>query len=56
VEKLEKQVAELHEKMLEPSYYKQDGVIIAKAKNDLEKFSSELAAAYKRWEELMDIE
>ncbi|MFA6426357.1 MAG: ATP-binding cassette domain-containing protein, partial [Phycisphaerae bacterium] len=56
VEKLEKQVAELHEQMLEPSFYKQDGAIIAKAGSDLEKFSSELAAAYKRWEELMDVE
>jgi ATP-binding cassette subfamily F protein uup len=56
VEKLEKQILVLHEKMADASFYKQDGAIIAKAKEDLEKFSSELAAAYKRWEELMDIE
>ena len=56
VEKLEKQIYTLHEKMAEASFYKQNGAIIAKAKNDLEKFSSSLAAAYKRWEELMDIE
>jgi uncharacterized membrane protein affecting hemolysin expression len=42
--------------MADASFYRQDGEIIAKAKNDLEKSHSDLAAAYKRWEELMDIE
>ena len=56
VEKLEKQILILHEQMADASFYKQDGVIIAKAKSDLEKFSIGLSAAYKRWEELMDVE
>ena len=56
IEKLEKQIAFLHEKMSEPSFYKQDGAMIAETKAKLDEFDGELTNAYSRWEELAALE
>ena len=55
IEKLEKQIASLHEKMAEPAFYKQDGKIISDTKTLLDELESELVNAYSRWEELATI-
>jgi len=52
IEKLEKQIVALHQKMAEPTFYKQDSAVIAEATTNLEKFEAELDIAYARWEQL----
>ena len=56
IEKLEKQIAALHQKMAEPAFYKQDAEIISEARANLEKFEAGLESAYARWEQLEAIE
>ena len=56
IEKLEEQIASLHEKMAEPSFYKQNGPVIAEAKAKLDSLEDELTKAYRRWEELTAID
>ena len=56
IDTLEKQLAALHEKMSEPSFYKQDGSAIANTKAKLAELDRELANSYARWEELTALE
>ncbi len=56
IEKIDAQLASLHEKMASPAFYKQppDEITVTAAK--LEELETALAALYKRWEELEAIE
>jgi ATP-binding cassette subfamily F protein uup len=56
IEKLEKQIDTLHEKMAAPSFYKQPSEQIAKSNAELESLDKKLANAYERWETLAEIE
>ena len=52
IEKLEAQIAEAHEKMAAPDFYKRDGEEIAQQTTALSQWESELSEAYARWESL----
>jgi ABC transport system ATP-binding/permease protein len=52
IEVLEAQLAELHQVMAEPAFYRQDPAEIVKTKSRLQLLEKETAAAYARWEEL----
>jgi len=52
IEKLEAELAALHEAMADPSFYKQDRDVIAAANAKLQGVEADLAAAYARWEAL----
>ncbi len=52
IEKLEKQIELLHDKMAEPSFYKQPGSTIARTKSRVEKLQNQLEQAYDQWETL----
>ena len=56
IEDLEAQIASLHDKMAEPSFYKQDGAIIAEENAKLDSLDARLATAYARWEELAEFD
>ncbi len=52
IERLEEEIATLHEKMAQSDFYQQAGDQIAAAQQKLSTLESELTAAYARWEEL----
>lgn len=52
IEKLETAVAELHEIMATPEFYKKPASEIARKQTQLKDFEEQLAAAFRRWEEL----
>ena len=52
IEKLEKQIAEFHETMASPDFYKKPGDEISQTQSKLEECNSELESIYQRWEEL----
>ena len=52
VEKLDGQIAALHETMGEPEYYQKPGDQLAADQAKLKELKAELATAYARWEEL----
>ncbi len=52
IEKLDADVAALHEQMAAPTFYQQSGDIIARAQSQLKSLDEQLATAYARWEEL----
>jgi ATP-binding cassette subfamily F protein uup len=52
VENLEKEIAELHELMAEPDYYKQPADILSAKKARLVECEESLDAAFTRWEKL----
>ena len=52
IETLDAEIAELHEIVAQPEFYKQSPIEIARRQARLKELSQELAAAYKRWEEL----
>ena len=52
IEKLETQIAALHETMADPDFYKQDGDRIAAAKADLDALEADLLHCFERWETL----
>jgi ABC transport system ATP-binding/permease protein len=54
IEALESQRLEFHKSMADPSFYRQAGDEIAAAKARLAALEQELAAAYGRWEDLLD--
>ena len=56
IEDLEAKIASLHDKMAEPSFYKQDGAIIAEENAKLDSLDARLATAYARWEELAEFD
>lgn len=52
IEKLEAEIAALHEQMAQPSFYQQSGAQIAEQQAKLKDVEAKLATVYKRWEEL----
>ncbi len=52
IEGLELELANLHEEMAQPSFYKQPGELIAAAQSKVQELESKIAAAYGRWETL----
>ena len=52
IDALEIEQASLHEAMAAPSFYQQDGAVIAKARLRLEALQQELAVAFDRWQSL----
>lgn len=52
IEKLEVDIATLHEQMGQPTFYQQSGPAIAQAQAQLRLLDDQLAAAFVRWEEL----
>jgi ABC transport system ATP-binding/permease protein len=54
IEALESQRLEFHKSMADPSFYRRAGDEIAAAKARLAALEQELAAAYGRWEDLLD--
>jgi ATP-binding cassette subfamily F protein uup len=52
IEKLESEIAALHEAMAQPEFYAQPGDSIAAEQSRLKRLDEQLAAAYERWEEL----
>ncbi len=55
IEKLETEIASLHELMADPKFYQSDGDEIAKQQSILSDAQSQLDSAYRRWEELETI-
>ncbi|MCK5271349.1 MAG: hypothetical protein KAJ52_02185, partial [Sedimentisphaerales bacterium] len=56
IELLESRLSQMHEKMMEPGFYKGPGEMIAKLKAESQELDKQLTAAYSRWEELEEIE
>ncbi len=54
IERLEAEIAKLHERMADPNFYQQPGAKIATAQTSLKELDEQLAASYARWEELDD--
>ena len=50
IESLEKQIADAHEKMADPDYYRQNGDVISADAEALKALESDLQRAYSRWE------
>jgi ATP-binding cassette subfamily F protein uup len=56
IETLDAELAELHAKMAQPEFYKQPSSEIARKQARLKDLQQQLAAAYRRWEELEHLE
>ena len=56
IEALETEVAELHEKIADPEFYRTAGPAVADVNARLEEIERLLAATYRRWEELDALE
>ncbi len=54
IEKLETDIAGVHQELARPEFYQQSGVVIAKAQSKLQSLEAELAASYQRWESLTE--
>ena len=54
IERLEREIGELHQAMSAPEFYKRPGAEIARESTRLRQLDEELAAAYQRWEALED--
>jgi ATP-binding cassette subfamily F protein uup len=52
IERLEQELAAVHQTMADPAFYQQDGDVIAGTKEQLEKLEAELGEAFERWEAL----
>jgi ATP-binding cassette subfamily F protein uup len=52
IEQLEQDIAQLHDAMAQPDFYRQDGARIASEQQRLQQLESSLAEAYERWESL----
>jgi len=52
IETLETEIAELHEKIADPEFYRTAGAAVAAVNARLEEIERELATTYSRWEEL----
>jgi ATP-binding cassette subfamily F protein uup len=52
IETLDGKIAELHDVMARPEFYKQPSSEIARQQTELKDLEQQLAAAYRRWEEL----
>ena len=55
IERYESEIAELHGKMGEPTFYQQPGPQIAAAQSRLKELEDQLADAYQRWEDLEQV-
>jgi len=56
IEVLEAEQEELYQRMSDPGFYKQEGEKVVEANQRLEELKQELAAAYRRWEELEELQ
>ena len=52
IETLEAELAELHQRMADPTFYRQAPAAIIGVSNRLQSLQKEVAEAYRRWEEL----
>lgn len=52
IEKLETKLAELHEVVAQPEFYKQPSTEIARQQGQVKDLEQQLAVAFRRWEEL----
>jgi ATP-binding cassette subfamily F protein uup len=52
IDQFESELAQLHEKLADPHFYKTAGEQVAEVNSQLEQLEQQLAEAYKRWEEL----
>ena len=52
IEKLEADIAELHDKMSNPEFFKQPSAVIVAVQASLQSLEQQLASSYKRWETL----
>ncbi len=52
IEALEAELGELHQLTADPAFYRQSPAEIVSVKNRLESLRNDIAAAYRRWEEL----
>jgi ATP-binding cassette subfamily F protein uup len=52
IESLDGEIAELHEVLAQPDFYKQPSTEIARKQAQLKELSQQLTDAYRRWEEL----
>ena len=52
IEKLEREVAEIHATMAQPDFYRQSGDALAREQARLESVQQRLAVAFARWESL----
>jgi len=52
IEKLEREVAEIHATMAQPDFYRQGGDLLAREQSRLESIQQRLAVAFARWESL----
>jgi ATP-binding cassette subfamily F protein uup len=55
IDRLETEIARLHQIIAEPEFYKQDGQTIAEEQQRLARLESQLLDTYARWEELESI-
>ncbi|HBO44353.1 MAG TPA: ABC transporter ATP-binding protein, partial [Planctomycetaceae bacterium] len=55
IERLDGQIDELHRAMADPAFYQQPGDAIAREQSRLKDLDAQLAAAYRRWEELEEL-
>ncbi len=56
IEELEAEQEELYQRMSDPDFYKQQGEKIVVVNQRLKELKQELAAAYRRWEELEELQ
>ncbi|MBN1125611.1 MAG: ATP-binding cassette domain-containing protein [Sedimentisphaerales bacterium] len=56
IEAMETELDELHARMAEPTFYRQDGSLIAQTASRAQALESHLADLYERWEELTELE
>ena len=56
IEELEREQAELHERMADPAFCREAGERVAEARTRLETIETELEEVYVRWEELEAVE
>ncbi|MCA9226319.1 MAG: ABC transporter ATP-binding protein, partial [Planctomycetales bacterium] len=55
IERLEADIAGLHQAMADPFFYKQPGELVAQEQRRLKDLESQLSTAYTRWEELESV-
>ncbi len=55
IDGMEAEIAALHEAMAQPAYYQKPGDQIAADQKRLDQLDTELASAYRRWEELDNV-
>ena len=52
IESLESRIGELHERLADPSFYREPSAAIAGARRDLVQAEAELEGAFDRWGDL----